>query len=247
MTWLIFILGAICAGFIQGLTGFAFGLVAMSFWVWVLPAQFCAPLVVIASFSGHILASFAEPHRSSTFRYQIVLPYLLAGIIGLPLGIYLLDLIEQDLFRLGLGLFLCIWSPLMLLQPTFSRLKQLGYASDSIIGFFAGILGGIGGLSGALPSVWMMLKQLPKAEQRYISRHFNFALQIFTLIGYAYTGHLQSVSLPHTIILIISLAIPAILGTRLFYKISEQQFKKILLCLLFCSGTLLLLRSGLML
>ena len=246
MTWLIFILGAICAGFIQGLTGFAFGLVAMSFWAWVLPAQFCAPLVVIASFSGHILASFAEPHHSSSFGYQIVLPYLIAGVIGLPLGIYLLDFIQQDLFRLGLGLFLCIWSPLMLLQPQFSYFKQLGSRSDSLIGFAAGILGGIGGLSGALPSVWMMLKQLPKAQQRYISRHFNFALQIFTLIGYAYSGHLQQVSWLHAVILIVSIAIPAMLGAKLFYKISEQQFKKILLCLLFCSGMLLLLRSWLM-
>ncbi len=45
MTWLIFILGAIFAGFVQGLTGFAFALIAMSFWVWILPPQIAAPLV----------------------------------------------------------------------------------------------------------------------------------------------------------------------------------------------------------
>ncbi len=32
------------AGFVQGLTGFAFALIAMSFWVWVLPPQLAAPL-----------------------------------------------------------------------------------------------------------------------------------------------------------------------------------------------------------
>ena len=32
MTWFIFILGAMIAGFVQGLTGFAFALIAMSFW-----------------------------------------------------------------------------------------------------------------------------------------------------------------------------------------------------------------------
>ena len=31
MTWFIFILGAMIAGFVQGLTGFAFALIAMSF------------------------------------------------------------------------------------------------------------------------------------------------------------------------------------------------------------------------
>ena len=43
MTWLLFILGAMIAGFVQGLTGFAFALIAMSFWVWVLNPQVAAP------------------------------------------------------------------------------------------------------------------------------------------------------------------------------------------------------------
>ena len=42
----IFIIGACLAAFVQGLTGFAFALIAMSFWVWVLPPQISAPLVV---------------------------------------------------------------------------------------------------------------------------------------------------------------------------------------------------------
>lgn len=43
MTWLLFIFGAMVAGFVQGLTGFAFALIAMSFWVWVLAPQLAAP------------------------------------------------------------------------------------------------------------------------------------------------------------------------------------------------------------
>lgn len=33
---LVVALGAAVAGFVQGLSGFAFGMVAMSFWAWVL-------------------------------------------------------------------------------------------------------------------------------------------------------------------------------------------------------------------
>ncbi|SNU15636.1 Uncharacterised protein [Acinetobacter johnsonii] len=54
MTWLIFILGAMVAGFVQGLTGFAFALIAMSFWVWILAPQLAAPLVVFASVWSHL-------------------------------------------------------------------------------------------------------------------------------------------------------------------------------------------------
>ena len=41
--------GALAAGFVQGLSGFAFGLVAMTFWVWVIPPQLAGPLVVFGS------------------------------------------------------------------------------------------------------------------------------------------------------------------------------------------------------
>ena len=41
--------GAIVAGFVQGLSGFAFGMVAMSFWVWVLDPRLAAALAVFLS------------------------------------------------------------------------------------------------------------------------------------------------------------------------------------------------------
>jgi len=43
--WIV-ALGAIVAGFVQGLSGFAFGLVAMSFWAWTVEPQLAAALVV---------------------------------------------------------------------------------------------------------------------------------------------------------------------------------------------------------
>ncbi len=58
------------AGFIQGLTGFAFALIAMSFRVWILPPQIATPLVVSASVYSHFTSlsyrkNFHKP-RSQT-------------------------------------------------------------------------------------------------------------------------------------------------------------------------------------
>lgn len=41
-----------------------------------------------------------------------------------------------------------------------------------------------------------MLKQLPKEQQRYILRHFNFAIQVFTLAAYLLQGSLNQTHLP---------------------------------------------------
>jgi len=103
MTWLIFILGAMVAGFVQGLTGFAFALIAMSFWVWILTPQLAAPLVVFASVWSHLISLKSE----SAFQLDknLVAPYILAGLIGVPLGTYLLDIIQAQTFKLVLGIF----------------------------------------------------------------------------------------------------------------------------------------------
>lgn len=239
MTWLLFVLGAIIAGFVQGLTGFAFALIAMSFWVWVLPPQLAAPLVVFASVWSHLI-SLANEQKYS-FSKTLLIPYILAGLIGVPLGTYLLHIIDADTFKWVLGLFLMLWCPIMLLNPQIKPIQHSGQFSDSIIGFLGGILGGLGGFCGSLPSAWVMLKNLPKNEQRYILRHFNFAIQVFTLVAYLIQGTIQTSHLPYMAVLLISVSLPAVLGAKLFYKISERQFKHTVLSLLFASGGFLLL------
>ena len=241
MTWLLFICGAIVAGFVQGLTGFAFALIAMSFWVWVLPPQLAAPLVVFASIWSHLISIFNE--QSHQLSKKLVLPYIIAGLIGVPIGTYLLAMINPQTFKLILGLFLVIWCPIMLFNPKIKSIQQSGKFADSSMGFIGGILGGLGGFCGSLPSAWVMLKNLPKAEQRYILRHFNFAIQVFTLLSYAAQGTIHRIHLPYIGILLLTVSIPAILGAKLFYKISERQFKHTVLSLLFASGCFLLLTN----
>ncbi len=239
MTWLLFISGAVVAGFVQGLTGFAFALIAMSFWVWVLSPQLAAPLVVFASVWSHLISMCSEQKQKSNI--SLVLPYFIAGIIGVPIGTYLLVLINPETFKFILGLFLVLWCPVMFFNPQFSVIQKSGKFADSLIGFTGGILGGLGGFCGSLPSAWVMLKNLSKDEQRYILRHFNFGIQLFTLAAYLFQGTIHTEHLPYMGAILLSVSIPAILGARLFYKISEKQFKHTVLSLLFTSGCFLLL------
>src|SRR5476651_2372868 len=81
------ILGACAAGFIQGLSGFAFGLVAMAFWAWAVPPQLAAPLVVFGSLVGQLLA-VGSLRRS--FALRRALPFILGGVLGVPAGAALL-------------------------------------------------------------------------------------------------------------------------------------------------------------
>lgn len=239
--WIIFIIGASLAGFVQGLTGFAFALIAMSFWVWILPPQISAPLVVFASLWCHII-SLSKERRLSCDR-SLVYVYIVAGLIGVPLGTFLLTMVNAEIFKLLLGLFLIIWCPIMFFAPQFKSITRLGRKSDALIGFMGGVLGGLGGFSGALPSAWLMLRNLPKQQQRYILRHFNFAIQLFTIIVYFWQATIHQEHLIYFAVLILAISIPAIIGAQLFYKISEKHFKHIVLSLLFISGCVLSISS----
>lgn len=54
-------LGAIVAGFVQGLSGFAFGMVAMSLWVWFLDPVLAAILTIFGSLVGQLIAFVRVP------------------------------------------------------------------------------------------------------------------------------------------------------------------------------------------
>src|SRR5437660_9309746 len=94
--FLTVILGAVAAGFIQGLSGFAFGLVVMAFWVWAVPPLLAAPLVVFGSLVGQLLA-VGSLRRA--FVLKRALPFIIGGSVGVPLGAALLPHIDQTLFK----------------------------------------------------------------------------------------------------------------------------------------------------
>ncbi len=124
MTWFIFILGAMAGGFCTGTHGLCICLNChCRFWVWIWHLSSQRPLVVFASVWSHLISLKSE----SAFQLDksLVTPYILAGLIGVPLGTYLLDIIQAHTLKLVLGIFLIFWCPLMLLNPRFASFKTL--------------------------------------------------------------------------------------------------------------------------
>ncbi len=48
--------GALVAGFIQGISGFAFGLIATSIWAWTIEPQLVVPTVIFGSLLGQMIS-----------------------------------------------------------------------------------------------------------------------------------------------------------------------------------------------
>ena len=75
----VVVAGAALAGFIQGLSGFAFSMVAMGVWAWALAPQTAAPLAVFGALLGQ-LASLASVRTG--FEFRKIAPLVIGGVLG---------------------------------------------------------------------------------------------------------------------------------------------------------------------
>jgi uncharacterized protein len=138
------VLGTCLAGFVQGLSGFAFGLVAMGVWAWSIEPRVAAPMVVFGSVVGQVLA-FGTIRRS--FDTRRVLPFIVGGVLGVPLGAWLLHYVDPRLFRGGVGVFLILYCSAMLMTRHLPVVSGGGFVIDGLVGWIGGVMGGLGGLT----------------------------------------------------------------------------------------------------
>ena len=96
----LLVVGAVVAGFVQGLSGFAFSMVAMSFWVWGIEPRVAAVMAVFGSLTGQLVAAFSV-RRGLGLR--ALAPFLVGGAAGIPLGILVLPTLNPHLFKLVPG------------------------------------------------------------------------------------------------------------------------------------------------
>ena len=233
----IVILGAITAGFVQGLSGFAFGLVAMSFWAWVIDPKLAAVLAVAGAFTGQVVAAFSVRRG---FDRVTLAPFLLGGLAGIPIGVGLLPHLDMALFKALLGLLLVLWCPAMLLAKDLPRITIGGRRADALVGLCGGILSGFGGFTGTLPTLWCTLRGYERDTQRAVIQNFNLSMLAVTLTSYIATGLLTREALPMLAIVLPSMLVPSFLGARLYLGISEATFRRLVLILLTASGVTLL-------
>jgi len=236
--WLI-VLGAACAGFVQGLSGFGFSLTALSFWAWALDPKLAAVLAVFGGLTGQLLAAFTVRRG---FDARAVLPFIGGGLLGLPLGLWLLPRIDAVLFRALVGGLLALWCPVMLWS---GRLPKVGggRAGDAVAGAVGGLMGPLGGFTGAIPTLWCTLRGYERDAQRAVIQNFNLAMLATTMLSYVATGLVTPPMWPLMAVVAPALLLPALLGMRVYIGISPLMFRNLVLGLLTASGVAMLVNA----
>jgi len=236
---LITLLGALAASFVVGAAGFGDALVLAAIWLYVMDPVTAVPLIVATGFLMHVIPLFRLRHELS---FGHLPPFIIAGTLGVPVGVWLLTVIDANMFRVGVGTVLLVYSLFMLV---FARkhfdLSHIGITGDGVVGFIGGILGGLAGLSGILPTLWSGLKNWPKNQQRGVFQPFVLAMHALTLGALAWQGLVDGTLFINLLQILPVVVLGSWAGLKVYRYLNEEWFKKTVLALLLVSAFGLLL------
>jgi uncharacterized membrane protein YfcA len=230
---IVIVLGALAGGIVAGLAGFGTGITAMGIWLYAVSPSVAASLVVLCSVVAQLQTL---PTIWRSVEAGRVLPFILPGLIGVPIGTLLLSHLDPRLLKIGIGGLLLVFSLQMLARRSGPAIAWGGRLADGVVGFGGGVLGGLAGLSGPLPTMWAAIRGWPKDESRSVFQTFNLSILAAALLVHALAGLLTAdvgwaamAALPGTIV-------GAWIGTRAYRRLSDRRFQDIILALLCVSG-----------
>lgn len=224
------------AAVVAGLAGFAFGLVAAGLWLHVLTPAETALLIVAC---GALVQGLSVWQLRKALDLARLWPFIAGAAIGVPLGVLVLALAAPGTVRAGIGGFLVLYSLYGLLRPALGPVRGGGRIADGAVGMLSGALGGATGFGGVLPTIWCGLRGWPKDAQRAVFQPVAVAIHVMAVVWFGGSGVITARSAA-----LFALALPAVvagtwLGLKLYGRLDEAGFRRVVLILLLASGIVL--------
>ncbi|MCY0146853.1 sulfite exporter TauE/SafE family protein [Hoeflea sp. G2-23] len=237
LAWLL--VGAAAGGFVNGLAGFGTALFALGFWLNIMPPQQAVAVVLITSILSGLQGVFVM-RATIAANSRRLLQFLLPGLIGVPIGLTLLEYLEAGSLKLTIGIFMLFYGGFFIARQSLPVVDGPRAYTQMAIGFIGGILGGAASLSGALPTMWSALRPWNKAEQRAVLQPYNVIVLTVSAIILGVQGTYDRETL-----ILIGIALPTTLlaahvGLMVFHRMQDRHFSRLLIVMMFVSGCTIL-------
>ncbi len=236
------------AGLMSGLSGFGFSAIGSSCLLFIQP-RLAVPLLMALSTANQFMSiSQLRKDMPKTWKEAWpsgTAPYVVGGVLGVPLGIWLLNHLPAAKLMFAFGLFLVIYSVFSLFKPSNLKMNSsFGASSGMVVGFIGGTLGGFTAFPGAAVVVWTGLQDLSKQLTRSIVQPFILVLQVMSL---ATTAYAYPAVFGREFWILLAVTVPIVLpgtlgGVFLYRRISDINFRRVSFALLGISGSGLLLK-----
>ncbi len=229
------ILGAAAGGFINGLAGTGTALFALGFYLVVLPPVTAVAIValmsVLAGLQGLWIVRadiLAQPRR--------LLRFLVPGLLGVPIGLALLNQIDASTLRIGVAAFLILYGGYFGFRATLPAFERRTPWLDTGVGLTGGILGGAAAVSGAIPAMWLSLRPWTKSETRAVLQPFNVTILSTTIFLLFLKGAYDGAAVKALLVTVPCGLIAAQIGIMVFRRLSDTGFRRLLILLTLLVG-----------
>lgn len=223
-----------CGFFVQTLIGFAGSLIALP--ILLLAVKLPDAIALISIF--YLFSSAFMVHREwHNIDKDTIIRLTLTSLIGVVLGIAVLAYAKPVLLQTGLGIFILLYVGYVLLGKTEVALgRKTNWAFGVLGGFFSGVFS-TGG-----PLYVISVKNSVQEAKTFRATMIG-VLALVTVIripALSISGVLDLNHVKMSLVILPVFFLAQFLGTKLFPKINEVQFKKILLFILCLSGLALI-------
>jgi uncharacterized membrane protein YfcA len=225
--------GAFLAAAVVGAAGFGDGLVLGAVWFHVFEPAAVVPLIVLQGLCLYA-GTLIPIRRQLDFRH---LPALaVGGVIGTPVGIWLLGVADPDVVKRVLGALLLGIAAVRLAAPGLGTVAAGGRAADAAVGGAAGLLGGFAGLGGVLPTIWAELRGWGRAAGRGAYQPFVVVVQLVAVAGFVAAGRMDAGVLVSGAVVAPAALAGALVGVFVFRRLPASAFRRLVLALVGVSG-----------
>lgn len=169
-----------------------------------------------------------------TINYKIVFWIGIPSVIMVIVGAQLNSIIDLKYAELILGIFLVLFSCFLFYFPHFKLApnNRNTVTSGSLAGFFAGLIG----TGGAIRAIGLAAFDLEKSTFVATSAAVDLGVDLSRSVVYIYNGYLAT-EFYFFIPLLLAIAVAGSwIGKKILDKVSQENFRKIVLVLLFFIG-----------
>ncbi|MFZ0354320.1 MAG: sulfite exporter TauE/SafE family protein [Pseudolabrys sp.] len=237
----VFLLASFLGGLTSGLAGFAMGLVVSGIYLHILTPIQTATLIVGYGFVTQGYGVWALRHA---VRWRGAAPFIIGGLMGVPAGTMLLTYIDPAYMRIGVGILLVVYSIYSLARPAI-KLAHEGVAAEVGVGFLNGLLAGLTGLVGIVVVIWCQLRNWPKDVQRAIFQPVLLATILTSTVSLSAAGAVTAETMKLYLLGLPCMLAGTWVGLRMYGRLNDAAFRKIILLLLLVSGLSLIVPMSL--
>lgn len=224
------------AAFTQAISGFGSALVGMPLLSQLTGVKIGAPLMAFVSMALNVSMLLIQ---RQAFRWRDIGKLLVAAMIGIPIGLVGIGLLNERIVSVGLGVLLIGYGLYAWLTPRLPELKHPAWSYA--FGFASGLLAGGYNVGGPPAVIFAECKRWEPDEFRSNLQALFLMENIIVLAGHVYRQDFTPEVVNLLWIAVPALVVGIVLGVVLDRFIPDALFRKIVLVLLLGLGVHLVL------